>query len=172
MPRLPRSGVGAGSSRAAPPTPRTPAPVPVAPYTGPTRSLTVLGIPRSGKNSQRQVRNARTGGRFTIKSKAASDWLAAAIVQLVDQNRPRDPIAGACYVGLDIFHALALTRWDQDNVVNLVYDALKHAGVVVDDTAAIVRQGAQMTYVDTVHPRVEITIQPCTRALELPGRAA
>lgn len=144
-------------------SPRKPASAPASPYHGPPLHFVVTGIPRSGKNSQRQVINKRTGGRFTIKSKAAAEWLESAVTQLLQQRPPR--IHGACLVSLDIYHALPLTSWDKDNVTSLVYDALKHAGVLVDDKAAIARQGAQMTYVDKGAPRVEITVSRCTRSL-------
>jgi Holliday junction resolvase RusA-like endonuclease len=135
------------------------------PYSGPQIAFCVFGIPRSGKNSQRQFVNKRTGARFSVKSKAAAGWLAEAVAQLTAQRGRAEAITGACMVSVDVYHKLPLSTFDSDNVVNLVYDALKHAHVIADDKAAIVRQGASMAYVDKANPRVEITIGPCTRPL-------
>jgi Holliday junction resolvase RusA-like endonuclease len=70
-------------------------------------------------------------------------------------------IAGACRLEVIIFHAMGLGRWDVDNVLNLVFDALKHAEVIADDRASIVREGSYRADVDKADPRVEITILPC-----------
>jgi Holliday junction resolvase RusA-like endonuclease len=125
-------------------------------YSGRPVALVVRGIPRSGKNSMRRFKN---GG--LAKSKAASTWLSSAVQQLMAQRQHRPTIAGACRLEVTIFHAMGLGRWDVDNVLNLVFDALKHAEVIADDRAAIVREGSYRADVDKADPRVEITIRPC-----------
>lgn len=137
--KRPKVGVGIGSG-----------------YAGPPVALVVHGIPRSGKNSMRRFKN---GG--LAKSKAASTWLASAVLQLLTQRQHRPPIGAACRVEVAIYHAMALSRWDVDNVLNLVFDALKHAEIVTDDTAAVVREGTYAAHVDTADPRVEVTIRAC-----------
>lgn len=127
-----------------------------APYSGRPVAFVVRGIPRSGKNSMRRFKN---GG--LAKSKAASTWLASAVQQLMAQRQHRPTIAGACRLEVTICHAMGLGRWDVDNVLNLVFDALKHAEVIADDRASIVREGSYRADVDKADPRVEITILPC-----------
>jgi Holliday junction resolvase RusA-like endonuclease len=119
-------------------------------------AFVVRGIPRSGKNSMRRFKN---GG--LAKSKAASTWLSSAVQQLMAQRQHRPTIDGACRLEVTICHAMGLGRWDVDNVLNLVFDALKHAEVIADDRASIVREGSYRADVDKADPRVEITILPC-----------
>jgi len=125
-------------------------------YSGRPVAFVVRGIPRSGKNSMRRFKN---GG--LAKSKAASTWLSSAVQQLMAQRQHRPTIDGACRLEVTICHAMGLGRWDVDNVLNLVFDALKHAEVIADDRASIVREGSYRADVDKADPRVEITILPC-----------
>lgn len=138
------------------------------PYTGPVWRAVVLGIPRSGKNSGQ---NGVTfdGRPIRRKSPAAAAWLASAVSQLVDQLRVAPLIRGRCRVTVHVFHALPLTGWDSDNVVNLALDAMKKALLVADDCAAIVRETETATDVDKSRPRVEITVGPCQRAYDAEG---
>ena len=118
-------------------------------------TYTVLGEPRSGKNSQNIFKAGQR--RFVRKSKAASAWLATAHEQLATQmrakrlNRVRGPVRVdvTCYQKVD--------RCDVDNMVSLVYDALK--GVCIEDDKTI-QGGLSWKYVDRAAPRVDIIITP------------
>lgn len=119
-----------------------------------THTYTILGIPRSGKNSTRQCVNKRTGRRFTMKSKAATEWLASATAQLIEQRGRRRKLDGplsihvACYQRADVC--------DLDNMQSLAWDALK--GLVVEDDSLFVRCSAEK-HIDRANPRVEITLE-------------
>jgi Holliday junction resolvase RusA-like endonuclease len=132
------------------------------------RRLVVHGIPRSGKNSGQ---NGVTfdGRPIRRKSAAAAVWLSSAVRQLLDQLRTAPLIRGRCRVTVHVFHALPLTSWDSDNVVNLALDAAKKALLVADDCAAIVRETETATDVDKSRPRVEITVGPCVRLYDSEG---
>jgi Holliday junction resolvase RusA-like endonuclease len=114
----------------------------------------IEGVPRSGKNSQRQAVNRRTGRRFVLKSKAASAWLDAAEAQLLVQRGKRKPLGGplaihvACYQRADVC--------DGDNMQALVWDALK--GLIVEDDKQFVEWSGAKD-IDRVRPRVEVTIR-------------
>jgi Holliday junction resolvase RusA-like endonuclease len=116
-------------------------------------TYTILGIPRSGKNSQQLMKAGNR--RFVRKSKAASGWLATAAIQLREQLGRRSPLPGA--VRVDIIAYQPSDRCDLDNMVSLVYDALK--GCVIHDDKYIVC-GWSEKRVDKGNPRVEVTICP------------
>lgn len=115
------------------------------------RHYTILGVPRSGKNSQNIFKvGAR---RFVRKSKAASQWLAIAEKQLREQLGRQQPMTGK--VRVDVVLYQPSDRCDLDNMVSLVYDALKR--VVIGDDKDIVC-GWNEKLVDKANPRAEVTI--------------
>lgn len=116
--------------------------------------LTIEGIPRSGKNSQRIAVNRRTGKRFTLKSKAATAWATSAFAQLVAQRGRRKLIIGPCAVDLMIYQRADVC--DVDNVASLVLDSLN--GVIIGDDSDVVDLRARKA-IDRERPRVEIIVQ-------------
>lgn len=126
----------------------------------------VDGIPRSGKNSQRRrtITN-RSGQRQTIsmQSLAAEQWTHNALAQIAMQRPLITAQAGPFELQLLICHALPLTAWDADNVLNLSQDALKKARIITDDCAAVLRRIVLDTDVDKARPRVEMRLLPYTR---------
>lgn len=118
-------------------------------------TYTVLGEPRSGKNSQKIARAGQR--RFVRKSKAASAWLATAHEQLTTQMRAKRLKLVRGPVRVDVTCYQKVDRCDVDNMVSLVYDALK--GVCIEDDKTI-QGGLNWKYVDRAAPRVDITITP------------
>src|SRR5688572_17448163 len=90
----------------------------------------IMGVPRSGKNSMRLLRNKRTGKPFAKKSKAASEWLQAARTQLVIQHGARKMFTRP--VRVDAVYYQPSNRVDGDNMEALLWDALK-LDVLEDD---------------------------------------
>jgi Holliday junction resolvase RusA-like endonuclease len=111
----------------------------------------ITGIPRSGKNSQQIMRAGQR--RFVRKSKAASQWLDDAFRQLKEQMGRRGALDGK--VRVDIVLYQPSDRCDLDNMVSLVYDALK--GTVIGDDKHIVC-GWNEKRVDKGNPRTEVTV--------------
>lgn len=116
---------------------------------------TILGEPRSGKNSQRIMRAGAR--RFVLKSKAATGWLASAQQQLTDTMRAKKRRLVPGPVRVDVVCYQKVDRCDLDNMVSLVYDALKSL-CIVDDK--LVQAGYAEKLIDRANPRVEITITP------------
>lgn len=124
-----------------------------------SRHYVVTGEPRSGKNSQRIVKRPN-GQRFTIKSKAAAEWLAEARSQLAEQRGVMKPIASA--VRVDVIVYQKRDACDGDNVQSLAWDALVHARILDDDKYITEWSGEK--HVDRACPRVEITVTPIPEA--------
>jgi Holliday junction resolvase RusA-like endonuclease len=118
-----------------------------------THTYTILGIPRSGKNSQRIMRLAN-GRRFVKKSKAASAWLAEAERQLIEQRGRRHKLTGRVAVEMVAYQKADIC--DIDNMICLVLDGLKN--VVMGDDSEVGRVVADK-FIDRVRPRVEVTIR-------------
>lgn len=114
----------------------------------------IEGVPRSGKNSTRQAVNRRTGRRFVLKSKAATEWLSSAEAQLIVQRGRRRPLAGPVQVELVAYQRADVC--DVDNIASLVLDGLK--GIVIEDDKAV-RVLIAHKLIDRVRPRVEVTIR-------------
>lgn len=117
------------------------------------RTYVILGIPRSGKNSQ-QILRAGDGRRFVRKSKAASKWLADAYGQLLEQGARSHHFSGKVRVTLLAYQRADVC--DIDNIASLVLDALK--GMAMGDDSDVVRLVAEKD-IDRVRPRVEITLE-------------
>lgn len=111
----------------------------------------ITGIPRSGKNSQQIMRAGQR--RFVRKSKAASQWLNEAFRQLKEQHGRRKMLDGK--VRVDVVLYQPADRCDLDNMVSLVYDALK--GVVITDDKLVVC-GWTEKQVDKKSPRTEVSV--------------
>jgi Holliday junction resolvase RusA-like endonuclease len=113
----------------------------------------IEGIPRSGKNSMRMMVNRRTGSRFVKKSKAATEWLAEATRQLIEQRGRRRKLDGPLVVEMDAYQKSDVC--DLDNMIALCLDGLK--GVVIEDDSTVCRIVANKA-IDKQRPRIEVRI--------------
>ena len=117
------------------------------------RTYTILGIPRSGKNSMQLLR-AGNGRRFVRKSKAASKWLAEAEAQLLEQGAKPHHFRGKVRVTMVAYQRADIC--DIDNIASLVLDSLKNLAMQDDsDVVALVAEKD----IDRARPRVEVTLE-------------
>lgn len=121
--------------------------------------LTVVGAPRTKKNSQRIMVNRRSGKRFVGQSAQHDAWAESAILQLrLGMNRYR----GKTFHDGQRWNMAALVYREKDtgdllNYLAAVSDALEGAGVVENDRLIISLDGSRML-VDAKRPRVEIVL--------------
>lgn len=123
--------------------------------TGAAFAYVIHGVPRSGKNSMRLLRNRKTGKPFAKKSKCATAWLDAARTQLVIQHAMRKTISTP--VRVDAVYYQPSDRVDGDNMEALLWDALK-LDVLTDDSIIVAWSGEKR--IDKARPRIEVTITP------------
>ena len=126
--------------------------------------FTINGRPMSTTNSQRIVSVPIKGtGRhrsMVLKSKAAVDWKAAAIMQIRGQRKGRATIEGPVIVEMDIFRAV--NAGDADNYIKGCQDALQASGVIRNDSQ--VKRVIAEKFTDRVNPRYEV------RVIVIPGQ--
>ena len=115
----------------------------------------IEGRTPSGKNHQRIFRNRRTGKPFNVKSKAATEWLGHAHLQLLGQRGHRAIPVGPYTVERHFYQSSY--RTDLDNMVALVNDAC--SGVIITDDSEIL-EDHNYYWIDKARPRVELTIIP------------
>lgn len=119
-------------------------------------TITLTGIPRTKKNSQRIIRIGR--GSRILPSEAYMDYAGECAVQLVAQravNAGIDyPVNVAC-----VYYMPTRRKVDLVNLLEATCDILKDNFVVIDDNASIIagHDGSRVMY-DKLHPRVEIEI--------------
>lgn len=124
--------------------------------------FTVLGPPRSKKNSQRIIRVR--GVPRIIQSKQACGWEEMAVLQLRSQWNRRtrgmpggaQPLAGNVSLRVLVYRDRA-GRADLLNFLAAVSDAIEGAGIVANDDQIAGLDGSRML-IDRKSPRVEITL--------------
>ena len=101
-------------------------------------TYTLLGAPRTKKNSQR-IFKGRGGQPFLVPSAAYAQYEKDCLRQI---RPPRQPVAAAV------------------NLMEATCDILVKAGVLADDCAAIVAgHDGSRVLLDRLHPRVEIQVE-------------
>lgn len=118
-------------------------------------SLTLLGEPRTKKNSQR-IFTRKNGQPFIAPSGAYKAYSAACATQIPPQVRGR--FEGRFNVKCTYFMKTR-RKVDLNNLLEATTDILVHANVLADDNANIVagHDGSRVRY-DPNNPRVEIVI--------------
>ncbi len=122
--------------------------------------LTIIGSPRTKKNSQRIVQVK--GRPVIIQSKNAVGWEASAVAQMKSATR-RDtqgmwlPAEGPVSLRALVYRDRKVG--DLGNYLAAVCDALERAGVVENDRLIQSFDGSRLL-VDKKNPRVEIEIEP------------
>ncbi|HEX4461921.1 MAG TPA: hypothetical protein VIA18_28270 [Polyangia bacterium] len=117
-------------------------------------SLVVDGAVRSKKNSQRILRNRKSGKPFIAQSKQHDSWAAKAIWQIKIQRRGitlERPVNMAAVIYVDRHGA------DLLNLLAAVSDALEAGGAVANDRLIVGLNGSRMEK-DAARPRAEITL--------------
>lgn len=138
--------------------------------------LTIVGPPRSKKNSQQLISHGKKcgtcgkpGGRpFLIPSAAYKAWEKAACWQ-VRQQEPVAPSAGPTFttpvtMRCQIYRDRA-GRADLLNYLAAVSDMLQEAGVIEDDLLVASTDGSRLR-IDRERPRVEIELLPFTEEID------
>lgn len=117
-------------------------------------TFTIIGPPRTKKNSMRVV---RAGNRARLlQSRAAMEWADSAIPQLRSQCRP-----GMWRVPVNLHATVYRDRdvGDLGNYLAAICDALEKAGVVQNDRLIGGFDGSRLA-IDRERPRVEIELTP------------
>lgn len=115
--------------------------------------LTILGAPRTKKNSGRIVCSGRRP--HLLPSEAYGKYETLALWQI---RRPREPISRPVNVKC-VYYMPTRRRVDLVNLLEATCDILVKAGVLADDNSGIVaaHDGSRVEY-DKDKPRVEIEI--------------
>lgn len=118
---------------------------------------TIPGQPITKKNSQRMVRNPKTGKMFPLPSKAFVDYEAAASYCL--QPKPTEPLCNPLEIEYH-FYMPTKRRVDLTNLEEAADDILVKQGVLADDNCRIIvsHDGSRVHY-DKQNPRTEIQIR-------------
>lgn len=111
--------------------------------------------PRTKKNSQRILKNRKTGQMFVSPSEEYKVFEAAAGYYL---RRPKEPISEAVNVKC-LYYMKTKRRVDLVNLLEATLDILVKYGVLKDDNFTIVAStdGSEVLY-DKTRPRTEIYI--------------
>lgn len=121
-------------------------------------TYTLLGPPRTKKNSQRIHRNA-AGRPFVAPSKAFAEYERSCLAQI---KTPYRPVSAAVNVKC-VYYMPTKHRVDLTNLLEATDDILVKAGVLADDCAAVVAaHDGSRVLLDRQCPRVEIEITPLT----------
>ena len=119
--------------------------------------LVLYGEPRTKKNSQRIMRDARTGQAFIAPSAAYKAYERDCLAQLHGGHRLRlsEPVNLRA-----VYYMPTRRRVDLSNLLEATCDILVAGGMLEDDNSAIVaaHDGCRVRY-DKKNPRVEITIE-------------
>ena len=120
----------------------------------PMLTYTLLGAPRTKKNSQR-IFKGRGGQPFLVPSAAYAQYEKDCLRQL---HPPSRPLAGPVNVRC-LYYMPTRRRVDLTNLLEATDDILVKAGVIADDCAAVVAaHDGSRVLLDRQRPRVEIEI--------------
>lgn len=116
--------------------------------------LTIIGAPRTKKNSQRIMRG-RGGRPFVAQSAQHDAWAGPAILQLRARWGLRTPLDGHINLRALIYRERA--TGDLGNYLAAVCDVLERSGVVLNDKFIEGFDGSRMLK-DAKNPRIEIEL--------------
>lgn len=120
----------------------------------PMLTYTLLGDPRTKKNSQ-QIRRTATGRPFVAPSKAFAEYERSCLAKI---KTPYRPVSAAVNVKC-VYYMPTKRKVDLVNLLEASLDILVRAGVLADDCAAIVAaHDGSRVLLDRENPRVEIEI--------------
>lgn len=120
--------------------------------------LTIIGKPITKKNSQRILRNRRTGKPFVAPSAQYEAYRKAFILQ-AGKYTPKEPIAVPVAV-CAIYYMPDKRRVDITNLMNATHDLLQDSAIIADDSSKIVKSvDGSRVLLDRENPRVEILIK-------------
>lgn len=121
-----------------------------------TVKYTIPLPPVTKKNSQRILRNNRTGKRFVAPSEQYKEYEQAALWYI--RPKPEQPITVPCNVKM-LFYMSYRRRVDLVNLEEALLDILVLSGVLSDDSASVVASmdGSMVLY-DKDNPRTEVEI--------------
>lgn len=123
-------------------------------------TLTLPGNPVTKKNSQRILKNAKTGGSFVAPSKNYIYYRNSSIIHIkrLMHGYTMKPIEAPVNVCI-LYYMEARRRVDLVNLQEATLDILVDAGILADDNSNIVvsMDGSRVLY-DKENPRAEIII--------------
>jgi Holliday junction resolvase RusA-like endonuclease len=118
--------------------------------------FTIPVVPRTKKNSQRILRNQKTGRPFVMQSTQYIEYEKAFLLSISARYRVKiDYPVNLCAT----FFMPSKRRVDLVNLLEALQDALVKANVLADDNSKIVKSvdGSRVLY-DKEHPRTEVII--------------
>ncbi|SFH68960.1 RusA family crossover junction endodeoxyribonuclease [Pisciglobus halotolerans] len=120
--------------------------------------LTIIGKPITKKNSQRILRNRRTGKPFVAPSAQYERYKKDFIIQAMSA-KPKEPINNpVCITAL--YYMPDKRRVDITNLMNATHDLLQDSAIIADDSSKIVKSvDGSRVLLDRENPRVEILIK-------------
>ena len=118
--------------------------------------ITILGQVPSLKNNKQLFINKRTGKHFITSSNSSKEWTTNAKLQLEGVT----PITDYPAVLYATFYCKDNRRRDLDNMLSTVLDALRHAGILEDDSWQYLPRIVATADLDKENPRVELIIEP------------
>lgn len=118
-------------------------------------TLTLIGEPRTKKNSSRILRSG-AGRPFVAPSAAFEDYQTSCLWQI---RAPPEPISARVNVRC-VYYMATRRKVDLANLIEATCDILVTAGVLADDNSRIVaaHDGSRVE-LDRKQPRVEIEIE-------------
>lgn len=126
-----------------------------------TFTFTILGPPKTKKNSQRILRNRKTGRPFVAQSVQQKTWARAAVMQLRAQWHQLQIIRIGSVISAPVNMCAVVYReratGDLLNYLAAVSDALEAAGVIANDRQVVSVDGSRMDK-DAANPRVEVEV--------------
>ncbi len=120
-----------------------------------TIKFTIPLPPVTKKNSQRILKNARTGSSFIAPSEKFEEYQRSALWFVPKRREPiKSPVEVRC-----IFYMPTRRKCDLTNHLEAVDDIMVAAGLIEDDSYTIIAShDGSRVYVDKERPRTEVTI--------------
>lgn len=122
-------------------------------------NFTIPLAPISKKNSQRILKNRRTGKRFIAPSEAYENYEAAAAAFIPGNVHINESVNIKC-----LFYMPTRRKCDLTNLLEAIDDVLVKTGLLADDNYTIIEShDGSRVYYDKQNPRTEIYITKAER---------